>query len=153
MDWLPSGLILNDPVWVVFLGSTWEMAHSISSTRARHATMNNNNTGEGQTCTKTTKEGLCSACLASLSITHPPPHLMSWPWRAAWVRLPPRSPRSRHVLAKSHATERPLRILAHLNLGAVENSQQFMINIITIIIIIIKYKGITTLLSSPTWMF
>lgn len=37
MDWLPSGLILNDPAWMVFLGSTWEMAHSISSTTALHA--------------------------------------------------------------------------------------------------------------------
>lgn len=37
MDWLPSGLILKDPVWIVFFGSTWEMAHSISSTRALQA--------------------------------------------------------------------------------------------------------------------
>lgn len=37
MDWLPSGLILKDPVWIIFFGSTWEMAHSISSTRALQA--------------------------------------------------------------------------------------------------------------------
>lgn len=37
MDWLPSGLILKDPVWITFLGSIWEMAHSISSTRALQA--------------------------------------------------------------------------------------------------------------------
>ena len=43
IDWLPSGLILNDPVWMVFFGSTLEIAHSISSTRARHAI---DNTGE-----------------------------------------------------------------------------------------------------------
>lgn len=37
MDWLPSGLILKDPVWIIFFGSIWEMAHSISSTRALQA--------------------------------------------------------------------------------------------------------------------
>lgn len=37
MDWLPSGLILNDPVWIIFFGSIWEMAQSISSTRALQA--------------------------------------------------------------------------------------------------------------------
>lgn len=36
-DWLPSGLILNDPVWIIFLGSTCDMAQSISSTNALHA--------------------------------------------------------------------------------------------------------------------
>lgn len=78
MDWLPSGLILKDPVWITFLGSIWEMAHSISSTRALQAA--------GGGAEKTHISGFF--CLfARHRYAHIPPHLMSCACLAAWLKL------------------------------------------------------------------
>lgn len=83
MDWLPSGLILKDPVWIIFFGSTWEMAHSISSTRALQAAGSTEDTRQDFFPSNVTHNVL----IRGRRNKHIPPHLMSCPCLAAWLKL------------------------------------------------------------------
>lgn len=96
MDWLPSGLILKDPVWIIFFGSTWEMAHSISSTKALQAAGS----------TEDTRQDFFLSTYDVLNgggETNIPPHLMSCPCLAAWLKFRRRQT-STHDASRSGAS-------------------------------------------------
>lgn len=105
-DWLPSGLIRKEPIWMVFLGSTWAISHSSSSTRALQAGASGGRGGErnqprdfhssfSRALDSLPSQGsIIPTSLPPISSFVPlPPQCRSWLLRAQAV--PSRAPRSR----------------------------------------------------------